>query len=182
MLEVRRRPAAPLSGTLPTITAGEWHKLVLKGTGRTITIAIDDAPDSTATIDDFVGSLIFGVREGSVDFREVDVRQIARQVVDPETLPKTDPSVKIVSPRLAREVKPNYTRSMMERGVEGIVELRALVLPDGRVGAIEIDTLPDPEMEQVAVAALKRWRFKPGTVDGQPVPVIVSIELTFKVR
>jgi outer membrane biosynthesis protein TonB len=37
-------------------------------------------------------------------------------------------------------------------------------------------------LDEEAIAAAKRWRFRPGTLKGQPVPVIVSIELTFSVR
>ena len=30
--------------------------------------------------------------------------------------------------------------------------------------------------------ALKEWRFKPGTQNGVPVPVLVAIEMEFNVR
>ena len=36
----------------------------------------------------------------------------------------------------------------------------------------------DPE----AVRAIQQWRFKPGTLKGEPVPVMVDIEMRFTVR
>lgn len=37
-------------------------------------------------------------------------------------------------------------------------------------------------LDQEAIAAAKRWRFKPGMMNGRPVPVAISIELTFTLR
>jgi hypothetical protein len=33
-----------------------------------------------------------------------------------------------------------------------------------------------------AIKAAKQWRFSPGTRLGEPVPVVVSIELSFTLR
>ena len=37
-------------------------------------------------------------------------------------------------------------------------------------------------LDQPAVKAMKRWTFKPGTKDGKPVPVRVSVEMTFTLK
>jgi protein TonB len=37
-------------------------------------------------------------------------------------------------------------------------------------------------LDQEAIAAAKKWKFKPGTRQGKPVPVLVTIELTFTLR
>lgn len=38
-------------------------------------------------------------------------------------------------------------------------------------------------LDDAAVAAVKQWTFKPGrTMDGNAVPVLVNIELTFSLR
>jgi tetratricopeptide (TPR) repeat protein len=37
-------------------------------------------------------------------------------------------------------------------------------------------------LDQSAISAVKQWRFAPGTRDGQPLPVLVEIEMSFTLR
>jgi len=64
------------------------------------------------------------------------------------------------------------------------VELEAVVLPDGSVGDVQITRSLDRTfgLDNEAIKAVKQWRFAPGTRLGQPVPVLVTIELTFTLR
>jgi TonB family protein len=34
-------------------------------------------------------------------------------------------------------------------------------------------------LDEAAIKAAKQWRFAPGTFNGQPVPVAISIEMAF---
>jgi TonB family protein len=90
----------------------------------------------------------------------------------------------VTSPRLMREVKPNYTDAGMRARVEGIVTLQCVVLADGTVGAVRVVQSLDTThgLDEAAVAALKQWRFAPATRDGLAVPVIVNVELAFTLR
>ncbi len=94
------------------------------------------------------------------------------------------PGSGIQLPRLLREVKPEYTADAMRAKIQGTVVLDCVVLPDGSVGEIQIVRSLDPTfgLDQKAVAAAKQWRFVPGTRQGKPVPVLVTIELTFTLR
>lgn len=84
-------------------------------------------------------------------------------------------------PRVLREVKPQYTADAMRAKIQGVVELEAVVLPDGSVGDVQITRSLDHTfgLDNEAIKAVKQWRFAPGTRLGQPVPVLVTIELTF---
>lgn len=88
----------------------------------------------------------------------------------------------VTSPRLIKEVKPNYTKAAMDRKVEGMVEVEAVILRDGTVGDVTVTKSLDTDLDQEAVKATKQWRFKPGTKDGKAVAVRVQIELTFTLR
>lgn len=90
----------------------------------------------------------------------------------------------VTAPRVLREFKPNYTGDAMRAKVQGSVWLEAVVLPDGTVGSVEVIKSLDPVfgLDQEAVKAARKWQFIPGTRQGQPVPVIVTIELTFTLR
>lgn len=86
-------------------------------------------------------------------------------------------------PVLIKEVKPEYTDAARARKVQGAVELTLVVLADGAPAPdIRVTRSLDPDLDQQAIKAARQWRFKPGTKDGQPVPVQVSIEMTFTLR
>jgi TonB family protein len=90
----------------------------------------------------------------------------------------------VISPEVIHEEKPQYTSEAMRAKVQGIVEVEAIVMPDGTVSQVQIVRSLDDRfgLDQKAVEAVKRWRFRPGTRMGKPVPVLVNIELTFTLR
>ncbi len=90
----------------------------------------------------------------------------------------------VQSPTPIREVKPQYTAEAMRAKVQGSVLLECVVRPDGTVGRVDVVKSLDPTfgLDQEAVKAAKQWRFRPGTRQGEPVPVLVTIELTFTLR
>jgi periplasmic protein TonB len=87
-------------------------------------------------------------------------------------------------PELLFEKKPNYTADAMRAKIQGTVIVECIVLPDGTVGQVTVIKSLDPVfgLDQEAIKAAKQWRFKPGRKGGQPVPVLISIELTFTLR
>lgn len=87
-------------------------------------------------------------------------------------------------PQPLREVKPQYTADAMRAKVQGTVLLECVVLPDGTVGSVEVVRSLDSAfgLDQEAIKAAKQWRFRPGTRFGEPVAVLVTIELTFTLR
>jgi protein TonB len=87
-------------------------------------------------------------------------------------------------PVLVHEVRPRYTEQAMRARIEGVVELDAVVLPDGRVGSLRIVRSLDRTfgLDQEAIQAAKQWRFMPGRRAGKPVAVPVRIELTFTLQ
>jgi TonB family protein len=90
----------------------------------------------------------------------------------------------VVLPIVLQDKKPAYTAEAMRAKVQGTVLLEAVVLPDGSVGTVEIVRSLDSTfgLDQEAVKAAKQWRFRPGTRFGEPVAVLVTIELTFTLR
>lgn len=94
------------------------------------------------------------------------------------------PGSGVTTPEVLTEVKPEYTADAMRMKVQGVVEVEAIVMPDGSVDQVRIVRSLDDRwgLDQKAVEAVKRWRFRPGTRLGKPVPVLVNIELTFTLR
>jgi TonB family protein len=87
-------------------------------------------------------------------------------------------------PQPVFEKKPAYTADAMRAKVQGTVLLECVVLPDGTVGSVEVVRSLDSTfgLDQEAIKAAKQWRFRPGSRFGEPVAVLVTIELTFTLR
>jgi periplasmic protein TonB len=87
-------------------------------------------------------------------------------------------------PRLLVEKKPAYTPDAMRAKVQGIVEVEALVLPDGTVAEARVTRSLDPTfgLDREALIAVRQWRFAPAMRRGQPVSVLVPIEVSFTLR
>lgn len=91
---------------------------------------------------------------------------------------------RVEKPKLIREVKPSYTPEAMAAKLQGEVLLETVVLTSGRVGPVRILRSLGPRfrLDDEAVRALRGWRFSPGSFDGRPVPVVVTIAIAFKLR
>ncbi len=90
----------------------------------------------------------------------------------------------VETPRLLKEVKPQYTAQAMRAKIQGEVLLECIVGPDGQVGNIRVVRSLDSSfgLDQEAIKAARQWRFAPGTKQGQPVAVLVTIAIAFTLR
>jgi protein TonB len=90
----------------------------------------------------------------------------------------------VTSPVPIREVKPNYTGEAMRARIQGLVTMEAVVMPDGSVGDIRVTRSLDQQfgLDKEAIKTVKQWRFRPGLRLGQPVPVLIVVEMSFTLR
>ncbi len=87
------------------------------------------------------------------------------------------------APTLLLEVKPTYSNEAMRARIQGSVILEAVIQRDGTPRDIRVIRSLDPGgLDRQAVLAVEQWRFKPGLHDGQPVDVLVTIVLDFRVH
>jgi TonB family protein len=94
------------------------------------------------------------------------------------------PGAGIANPKVISQVQPKYTREAMQAKIQGIVQVEAIVGPDGTVGDVRVLRSLDRDLglDHEALAAARQWRFQPAMRDGKPVPIIVIIELQFKLH
>jgi protein TonB len=87
-------------------------------------------------------------------------------------------------PTLRLQVRPEYTSAALAAKMQGVVTLEVEVLPDGTVGTVRVLKSLDRVygLDQSAIAAARKWRFMPGTVNGRPVATIVTLVLEFNLR
>jgi TonB family protein len=90
----------------------------------------------------------------------------------------------VTTPIALDQVKPQYTSEAMRARIQGTVWVECIVQPNGVCSDVHVVRSLDPNfgLDQEAVKAARQWRFKPGTRLGQPVPVLVTIELSFALR
>ncbi|HUR19494.1 MAG TPA: TonB family protein [Vicinamibacterales bacterium] len=87
-------------------------------------------------------------------------------------------------PTLLRRVDPKYTTEAMRAKVQGDVTVEAVVGPDGTVKDVRIAKSLDrgTGLDEEALKTAREWRFRPATYQGQPVPFLVLIVMTFNLR
>jgi len=66
---------------------------------------------------------------------------------------------------------------------EGVVRLKVEVLADGKAGAVEVaKTSGSEDLDQAAVKAARKWRFKPAQRDGHAIPVWVEVPVRYQLQ
>lgn len=90
----------------------------------------------------------------------------------------------VTLPVVVSEKKPRYTPEAMRARIQGRAQMEIVVQQDGTVGEVRVTKSLDKEfgLDDEAVAAARLWRFKPGTKDGKPVNVRVTVEMTFTLK
>ena len=53
---------------------------------------------------------------------------------------------------------------------------------DGKSSDVKVIRSLDPDLDRAAVEAAKLWEFQPGTRQGKPVPVIVTVAIGFTLK
>ena len=85
------------------------------------------------------------------------------------------------APALIRRVEPDYPGVAVAAKVSGTVILEATVNEAGAVTEVKI-LRSILLLDQAAIKAVKQWRYEPLMLNGQPVPFILVVTLTFTLR
>jgi len=129
---------------------------------------VDDAPNVDG------GVISFGDCNCAVD------------VAPPPPPPPPPPTVRRVGgdirpPQKVTDVAPVYPPLARAARVEGIVILEAVIGEDG--GVRDVRVLRSVQLlDEAAMDAVRQWRFTPTLLNGEPVPVVMTITVAFKLR
>jgi protein TonB len=88
----------------------------------------------------------------------------------------------VSAPVLISQVLPEYSEAARRARYQGTVVLRTIVRKDGTVEVVRIERGVGFGLDEKAVEAVLRWKFRPGRAGGEPVPVTVNIEVNFNLR
>jgi TonB family protein len=62
----------------------------------------------------------------------------------------------------------------------GTVGVAVLVKEDGKIGEVKVMNSPHPELNQLAIDAVKQWEFQPAHKDGKAVASVISVGVNFQ--
>ncbi len=79
---------------------------------------------------------------------------------------------------LLHEVKPQYPSQARQAHVQGTVVLQVVIGKDGAVQSLHVVS-GHPMLNQAALDAVRRWRYKPYRLDGEPVEADTQINVNF---
>jgi protein TonB len=82
----------------------------------------------------------------------------------------------VSAPRIVSQVNPGK----MSKPTRGTTVVRAFVDEKGNVVDVNLFRGFDAEADDKAMEAVRQWRFDPATKDGKPVPVVIAVEINFK--
>jgi len=95
-------------------------------------------------------------------------------------IPGTMDSPDIAGPEPMRKVDPKYPPALVSARVQGDVVLYAIIRRDGSVDSIEVVRSLDPQLDQNAMEALARWKFRAAQREGRTVELATIVRIPFR--
>jgi len=109
-----------------------------------------------------------------------DNSQLARLTSVEAAMPAGGPVVSqgVVEPVLIHRVDPNYPMQARTRRIGGRVTLATTIGKDGVVRGISLVS-GSPILAESAKIAVRQWRYRPGTLNGNPIEIQKEITFVF---
>ena len=85
----------------------------------------------------------------------------------------------VSAPVAVYDPEPDYSEEARKAKYQGVVVLAVVVGPDGRAHDPKIQRSLGMGLDEKAIEKIREWKFEPAKKDGQPVAVLVNIEVNF---
>ena len=84
----------------------------------------------------------------------------------------------VQSGRLIHMMSPIYPPAAIQAHISGVVTIDARIGKDGRI--VEANVVSGPlALRRVAQYAVKRWRYEPTLLNGEPIERVAQVDLSF---
>jgi protein TonB len=84
-------------------------------------------------------------------------------------------------PQRVAYVAPRYPPLARTAGIQGDVQLEAIIGVDGTVEQLRV-VRSMPLLDDAALDAVRQWRYTPTLLHGTPVPVVMTVTVSFRLR
>ena len=81
---------------------------------------------------------------------------------------------------LLQRVPPVYPPDARAAHISGTVVIQAMIGKDGMIENAKVVSSPDDSLSQAALDAVRQWRYQPYMLNGEPVSVMTTINVEFK--
>jgi TonB family protein len=88
----------------------------------------------------------------------------------------------VIAARLVSKVEPIYPEYAQQQGIQGAVLLQAIISKEGSVMSLSVVNTADPDLARAAMTAVGQWHYQPTLLNGEPVEVVTTITVDFKLR
>ena len=174
-VNTNRVPAA--GHTQPSAPVAEKVAKVMPDMAATLTAHPVSAQRSTSDDAEPAPSVEAGAASASGDLQGIAANS---DVVPPP--PPAAPPLRLGGmvrpPKLISSVLPVYPPIARTNGIEGNVVVDASIGPAGNVVSTKVISGP-PVLRQAALDALRRWKYQPGLLNGQPVASQITVTIQF---
>lgn len=85
----------------------------------------------------------------------------------------------VSAPQITQSPDPEYSEEARKKSVQGRCVLKLVVDQQGIPRDIKVIRSVGYGLDEKAVEAVQKWRFKPATLNGHPVSVQINVEVTF---
>jgi TonB family protein len=86
----------------------------------------------------------------------------------------------VSAPKVLYEPDPEYSEEARKAKYQGTVVLWLVVSAEGKPQDIRVQRSLGMGLDEKAIEAVKQWRFDPAKKDGHPVPVMINVEVNFR--
>jgi TonB family protein len=91
------------------------------------------------------------------------------------------PGQGVTVPKARYSPQAEYTDKARKQKINGLVVLTMVVTEEGKVRDVRVTKSLDRGLDKQAITAVSTWKFEPGTKDGKPVAVQLSVEVDFRI-
>jgi len=90
--------------------------------------------------------------------------------------------VEVIIPTPIRRFKPVYPEKCKKEKIEGTVVLWIKIDAEGNVIDTKVLKSVHPDLDEAAMEAIRKWKYKPVVKDGKKVPVVFAVTINFWLR
>lgn len=150
---------------------------------RALSFASPESPETVTLMSVYAQFLRKQGQKDEAD--DLTSRASAVQKTLAQDKPKITPGVtKMVSgmkaPTLSNSSQPQYSELARIAQIQGTVRISLEIGTDGVPRNVQVVSGLGLGLDEEAIKAVQQWSFKPGTKDGQPVPVAANVEVNFR--
>lgn len=99
-------------------------------------------------------------------------KRLAYRLYGPRELDRPPVGINLASPK--------YAKAAADQGVHGTVKVRFYIDETGQTRMPSVESAAHPYLSEIAVAAVREWKFEPTTVRGKPAMIEAAQEFVFR--